>query len=63
MIRAHDVVYLLTREDVIVCAKEMGLPEEVITDDVLCKVKKGVEGAWEGWTEVIKSAISFALKS
>lgn len=48
MIRAHDVVYLLTREDVLACAREMGIPEEVITDDVLYKVKKGIEGAWEG---------------
>ena len=63
MIRAHDVVYLLTKEDVIRCAKEMGLPEEIITDEVLYKVKKSLEGAWEGWTEVIKAAISFALKS
>ena len=62
MIKAHDVVYLLTREDVVACAREMGIPEEVITDDVLYKVKKGIEGAWEGWTEVIKEAISYALK-
>ena len=62
MIKAHDVVYLLTKEDVLACAREMGIPEEVITDDVLYKVKKGIEGAWEGWTEVIKGAISFALK-
>ena len=62
MIRAHDVVYLLTKEDVIACAKEMGMPEEVITDDILYKVKKGIEGAWEGWAEVIKGAISDALK-
>jgi len=62
VIRDKDVVYLLTKEDVIACAKEMGMPEEVITDDVLYKVKKGVEGAWEGWTEVIKGAISYALK-
>lgn len=63
MIRAQDVVYLLTRDDVLACAREMGIPEEVITDDVLDKVKKGLEGAWEGWTEVIKAAINFALKS
>ena len=63
MIRAHDVVYLLTKDDVVACAREMGIPEEVINDDVLYKVKKGLEGAWEGWTEVIKAAISFALKS
>jgi len=62
VIKAHDVVYLLTKEDVLACAREMGIPEEVITDDVLYKVKKGIEGAWEGWTEVIKGAISFALK-
>ena len=62
MIKANDVVYLLTREDVLACAREMGIPEEVITDDVLYKVKKGIEGAWEGWTEVIKAAISYALK-
>jgi len=60
--RANDVVYLLTREDVVGCAREMGMPEEVITDDILYKVKKGIEGAWEGWTEVIQGAISQALK-
>ncbi len=62
MIRANDVVYLLTKEDVIGCAKELGIPEEAITDDVFYKVKKGVESAWEGWPEVVKSAISYALK-
>jgi len=62
VIRAHDVVYLLTKEDVLSCAREMGIPEEVINDDILYKVKKGLEGAWEGWTEVIKEAISQALK-
>lgn len=63
MIKANDVIYLLTKEDVLRCAREMGLPDEVITDDILYKVKKGVEGAWEGWTEVIKAAISYALKT
>ena len=62
MIRANDVVYLLTKEDVIGCAKELGIPEEAITDDVFYKVKKGVASAWEGWPEVVKSAISYALK-
>lgn len=63
MIRANDVVYLLTREDVINCAGEMGIPEMVITDDVLYKVKKNIEGAWEGWSDAIKAAISYALEN
>jgi stalled ribosome rescue protein Dom34 len=62
MIRASEVVFILTREDVIGVAKEMGIPEETITDDVFYKVKKGVESAWEGWPEVVKAAISYALK-
>ena len=62
MIRAKEVVFLLTREDVIACAEEMSLLKEAITDDVFYKVRKGVESAWEGWPEVVKAAISYALK-
>ena len=63
MIKAHDVVYLLTKEDVVACAREMGIPEEVITDDVLEKIKKGVEFGLECWSEVVTTAIDEALKS
>ncbi|MBA7648479.1 hypothetical protein ES703_56265 [subsurface metagenome] len=63
MIRASEVVFLLTMEDVIACAKEMGIPKKAITDDVFHRVKKGVESAWEGWPEVVKAAINEALKS
>ena len=62
MIRANEVVFILTRADVIACAREMDMPEEAITDDVFYRVKKGVESAWEGWPEVVKAAISYALK-
>ena len=53
----------ITREDVIECAKEMGIPEEAITDDILAQVKKGVEWGLECWSEVVKEAISMSLKS
>ena len=41
-----DTIFVLTREDVIGCAREMGIPEEAITDDILAQVKKGVEWGW-----------------
>jgi len=41
-----DTVFILTREDVIECAREMGIPEEAITDDVLAQVKKAWSGDW-----------------
>ena len=58
-----DTIFVLTREDVIGCAREMGIPEEAINDDILAQVKKGVEWGLECWSEVVKTAIDFALKS
>jgi len=60
---SQEVVFILTREDVMECAQEMGMPPEVITDDVFYQVKKGVEWGLEYWSEVMKEAINIALKS
>ena len=57
-----DVIFVLTRDDVIECAREMGIPEAAITDDVLAQIKKGVAWGLECWTTVVKEAINFALK-
>jgi len=59
----NDTVFILNKEDVIECAREMDIPAEAITDDVLAQVKKGVEWGLECWSEVVKEAINMALKS
>jgi hypothetical protein len=59
----QTTIFILTKEDVIGCAKEMGIPEDAITDDVLYKVKKGVEWGLECWSDVVKTAIREALNS
>jgi len=61
--QANNTIFILTREDVIACANELGIPEEALTDDILYQVKKGVEFGLECWTEVVKTAIDEALKS
>jgi hypothetical protein len=58
-----ETIFVLSKEDVIGCAREMGIPEEMITDDVLYQVKKGVEWGLECWDVVMKEAINMALKS
>jgi len=58
-----NTIFVLSKEDVLGCAREMGIPEEAITDDVLYQVKKGVEFGLECWPEVMKEAINMALKS
>jgi len=62
-INPDEAIFILVREDVVECAKEMGIPEEAITDDVLRNVRKGVEAGLECWSDVVKDAISYALKS
>jgi hypothetical protein len=58
-----DTIFVLTKEDVLECAREMGIPKEAITDDVLRQVRKGVDNGLECWSMVMKEAINFALKS
>ncbi len=58
-----DTIFVFSKVDVIDCAREMGIPEEAITDDILAQVKKGVEWGLECWSEVVKEAINMALKS
>ena len=58
-----DTIFMLTREDVIGCAEQMGIPAEAITEDVLYQVKRGVEFGLDCWAEVVEEAINLALKS
>ena len=58
-----DVIFVLTKEDVMECAKELGIPGEAITDDILYQVRKGVDAGLECWSDVVRDAINFALKS
>ena len=57
-----DTIFVLSKEDVVGCARDMGIPEEAITADILAQVKKGVEWGLESWSEVVREAINMALK-
>ena len=59
----QDIIFVLTKEDVLECARMKGVPDEAITDDVLRQVRKMVDSGLEYWSEVVMTAIDFALKS
>jgi hypothetical protein len=59
----ESVVFALTKDDVIACAKELDIPEEAITDEVLEQVKEGVEWGLDCWADVVKESLNIALKS
>ena len=59
----RDAIFVLTKEDVLECARMKGIPDEAITDDILRQVRKMVDSGLECWSEVVMTAIDFALKS
>jgi len=65
VIRVYDqnIIFVLSKEDVLECARMKGIPDEAITDDVLRQVRKMVDSGLECWSEVVMAAIDFALKS
>ena len=68
VIEMPETIFILTRDDVVQCLKELDLPgvdapDKIVTEDFLREVKKGVEFGLECWSEVMKEAILMALKS
>ena len=57
-----DVIFCITKNDVMQCAERLGISKEAITDDVLEQVKDGVSWGLECWSEVVEEALNMALK-
>jgi len=55
-------VVILKKDDIMACAQEMGIPQEAITDDVLERIKEGVQSALKGKTEVVMAAIRYGTR-
>jgi hypothetical protein len=48
--KTDETIFIISKQDVINCAKEMGLPEEAITEELLDQVKDGVSWGLEYWS-------------
>ena len=57
-----NVVFILTKEDVVACAREMNIPEDIIDDEFLEEIKRGVDWGMEFWPNVVKEAINIAYQ-
>ncbi len=50
-------IFMVTRDDVLACANESGIPEEQLTDDVIELVKEKVSQGLSDWREVVKGMV------
>ena len=58
----EDIIFMLTKDEVLACAMELGMPREQITDDAIESVKRRVSLEFSHWPEVVKSALKEAIK-
>ena len=54
-------VFMVTRDDVLASANELGIPEEQVTDDVIELVKGKVSQGLHDWREAIKGVVKEAI--
>jgi len=55
-------LFMVTRDDVLACANELGIPEEQVTDDVIELVKEKVCQGLGNWREIVKGMVKETIK-
>jgi len=54
-------IFMVTRDDILACADELGVSQEQITDDVIEQVKEKVSQGLDGWRAVVKDVVKEAI--
>jgi hypothetical protein len=57
----YKVLYAITEEDVYNTAKEMDLPKEKITPEVMREVREALDEGMNDWSYIIETALYEAL--
>jgi hypothetical protein len=57
-----DITFMLTKDEVLACAKELGIPIEQVTDEVIELVKSRLNQEFRHWPEIIKDVLNQATK-
>ena len=57
-----DIIFMLTKDELLACAKELGIPTEQITDEVIELVRSRLNQEFRHWPEIVKDALNQATK-
>jgi hypothetical protein len=58
----QDIVFTMTRDQVLACARELGIAEEQLTDEVMGLVRDRLEAEFRRWPEIVKEILSRAAR-
>ena len=57
-----DIIFMLTRDEILACAGELGISKEQVTDDAIELVKSRLSLEFRYWPEIVKSVLKEAAK-
>jgi len=57
-----DIIFVMTREQVLACARELGIAEEQLTDKVMGLVKNRLGAEFRRWPEIVKEILTRATR-
>jgi len=57
-----DIIFMLTKDEVLACAKELRIPVEQVTDEVIELVADRLKVEFSQWPEIIKEVLTQATK-
>jgi hypothetical protein len=58
----QDIVCIMTRDQVLAFARELGIAEEQLTDEVMELVKSRLEAELRRWPEIVKEVLTRATR-
>jgi len=58
----RDIIFILTKDEVLDCARELGIAEERVTDEVLELIKDKLNLEFGRWPEIVKEILTKAVQ-
>jgi len=57
-----DIIFALTKDEVLACARELGIAEEQVTDEALELIKDKIKREFSRWPEIVKEILTQAVQ-
>ncbi|MBA7559629.1 hypothetical protein ES708_01244 [subsurface metagenome] len=54
----QDIIFMLTKGEVLACAKELKIPKEQVTDEVIELIEDKLKAEFGRWPEIVKEVLT-----
>ena len=53
-----NIIFILTKDDILACARELKIPEEQVADETIELVKDKINREFGRWPEIVKEVLT-----